>query len=84
MISILTTFPLLFLSTAVMPQRLLPDFVQSVATYNPITYVANALHVLVITGYDWTTLGYGLLVILAVGAISLSATTVMFRRAVAS
>jgi len=84
MISILTTFPLLFLSTAVMPQGLLPDFVQSVATYNPITYVANALHVLVITGYDWTTLGYGLLVILAVGAISLSATTVMFRRAVAS
>ena len=84
MISILTTFPLLFLSTAVMPQGLLPDFVQRVATYNPITYVANALHVLVITGYDWTTLGYGLLVILAVGAISLSATTVMFRRAVAS
>src|SRR5213594_5008601 len=34
MISILTTFPLLFLSTAVMPQGLLPDFVQSVATYN--------------------------------------------------
>ncbi len=82
MISILTTFPLLFLSTAVMPKLLLPPWVQTVATYNPMSYIADALHGLVITGYNWTTLAYALGTILAVGAISLSATTSMFRRTV--
>ncbi len=82
MISLLTTFPLLFLSTAVMPKALLPDWVQTVATYNPMSYVADALHGLVITGYNWTTLAYAAATILAVGAISLSATTSMFRRTV--
>ncbi len=82
MISILTTFPLLFLSTAMMPKALLADWVQTVATYNPMTYIADALHGLVITGYNWTTLAYAVITIVAVGAISLSATTSMFRRTV--
>ncbi len=82
MISILTTFPLLFLSTAMMPKALLQPWIQTVATYNPMSYIADALHGLVITGYDWTTLGYAAIVILAVGAISLTATTSMFRRTV--
>ena len=82
MISLLTTFPLLFLSTAVMPKFLLPSWVQTVATYNPMTYIANLLHALVITGFDWTTFAYAALTILVVGALSLSATTSMFRRTV--
>ncbi|HII41219.1 MAG TPA: hypothetical protein HA326_08405, partial [Thermoplasmata archaeon] len=52
------------------------------ATYNPMSYIADALHGLVITGYDWTTLAYAAITILAVGAVSLSATTSMFRRTV--
>ena len=83
MISLLTTFPLLFLSTAVMPKPFLPSWVQSVASYNPITYIADGIHALIITGFDWTVLGYAFLVILGVGAVTLSATTAMFRRAVA-
>jgi ABC-2 type transport system permease protein len=82
MISLLTTFPLLFLSTAVMPKAMLPSWVQTVSNYNPISYIADAMHGLVITGFDWTVLGYAALTILVVGAISLSATTAMFRRTV--
>jgi ABC-2 type transport system permease protein len=82
MISLLTTFPLLFLSTAMMPKVFLPPWVQTVATYNPMSYIADALHGLIITGFDWTVLGYAALTILAVGAISLTATTSMFRRTV--
>lgn len=82
MISILTTFPLLFLSTAMMPKALLQPWIQTVATYNPMSYIADALHGLVITGFDWTTLAYAGIVILGVGVISLSATTSMFRRTV--
>ncbi len=82
MISLLTTFPLLFLSTAMMPMAALPGWIQTVATYNPMTYIANVLHGLIITGFDWTALGYAALTILVVGALSLSATTSMFRRTV--
>ncbi len=82
MISILTTFPLLFLSTAMMPKFLLSSWVQTVATYNPMSYIADALHGLIISGFDWSVLGFAALTILAVGAISLSATTSMFRRTV--
>ncbi len=84
MISLLTTFPLLFLSTAVMPQPLLAPWIQNVSTYNPISYVADALHALIITGFDWTKLTYAAATILGVGAVTLSATTGMFRRAVST
>ena len=82
MISLMTTFPLLFLSTAMMPLAFLPSWVQTVSTYNPITYIANGLHALIITGFDWQVLGGALLTILVVGVVTLSATTAMFRRTV--
>lgn len=83
MISILTTFPLLFLSTAVMPAPLLSSWVQPVSAYNPVSYVADALHSLIINGFDWNRLAYGFATIIGVGAVTLSATTAMFKRAVA-
>ena len=85
MISLLTTFPLLFLSTAVMPKALLQDSVRSIAVYNPITYIADGLHGLIITpGLDWSVVGFAFLIIAAVGFVTLSATTTMFRRTVSA
>jgi len=85
MISILTTFPLLFLSTAVMPKTALPDLVQSIVPYNPISYIAEAMHGLILSGFDyWTLLAQAFLVILVVGAITLTGTTAMFRKAVST
>ena len=84
MISILTTFPLLFLSTAVMPKAFLPDWVQTVATYNPISYVADAFHSLTIVGFEWSVLGYAALTIAIVAVLTLTSSSATFRRAVAS
>lgn len=84
MISIITTFPLLFLSTAVMPKAFLPDWVQTVATYNPMSYIADALHALIISGFDWTAVAYAFGIAILVGAVTLSATIGMFRRAVST
>lgn len=84
MISILTTFPLLFLSTAVMPKALLSDQIQTIALYNPISYIADGLHKLIIVpGLDWSVLSVAFLTIAAVAVVTLSATTAMFRRTVA-
>jgi ABC-2 type transport system permease protein len=85
MISLLTTFPLLFLSTAVMPKPLLQTWIQNVAIYNPISYIADGLHGLIISpALDWSVVGFSFLVIAVVGFITLSATTAMFQRTVSA
>jgi ABC-2 type transport system permease protein len=81
-VGLLTTFPLLFLSTAVMPKQLLPTWVQDVATVNPISYIANAMQGLIIRGFEWGNIGQALLIIAVIGAISLTASLALFRRAV--
>jgi ABC-2 type transport system permease protein len=82
MVSMITTFPLLFLSTAVMPKQLLPAWVQTFASYNPISFIGDAYHTTVITGFNWPVLGAAFGVCILVGAVTLSATTLMFRRTV--
>ena len=81
MVAMITTFPLLFLSTAVMPKPFLPEWVQSFSAYNPISYISDAYHGIVITGYDWGIIGAAFLVCIVVGVITLGATTRMFKRA---
>ena len=93
MASLLTTFPLLFLSTAMMPAYLLPAWVQTVAKYNPLSYIADALHALVIAPSlsslvpsvlgpenGWTVLALAFVTIVVVGALTLTGASRMFRR----
>ena len=84
MVAMITSFPLLFLSTAVMPKALLPEWVQSFAAFNPISYVGDAFHALVITGFDWGPIAAAFAVCIGVAAVTLSATTMMFRRTVSA
>jgi ABC-2 type transport system permease protein len=79
-IGLLTTFPLLFLSAAVMPLGLLPSWVQQVAKVNPFTYIAEAFQSLIIKGFVWQNITNSLIAILLVGVISLGASILLFRR----
>jgi len=79
-VGLLTTFPLLFLSAAVMPLGLLPDWVQQVAKVNPFTYVAQAFQSLIINGFEWDKIEYALIAILIVGVSSLGASIMVFRK----
>ncbi len=79
-VGLLTTFPLLFLSASVMPLGLLPDWVQQVAKVNPFTYIAEAFQALIIKGIVWEKIEYALVAILIVGAISLGASILVFRK----
>jgi ABC-2 type transport system permease protein len=36
-------FPILFMSTAFVPMKLLPGWLQPIARYNPVTYLANTI-----------------------------------------
>ena len=79
-VGLLTTFPLLFLSAAVLPTQLLPNWVQSVASVNPFTYIAQVFQSLIIRGFQWDVIGNAILAILIIGAISLTASILVFRR----
>jgi len=81
-VGLLTTFPLLFLSTSVMPLGLLPSWVQQVAKVNPFTYIAEAFQSLIIKGFIWDKIGYAFLSIIIVGVISLGASILVFRKKV--
>ncbi len=69
MVSFSLTFPLLFLSTAMLPKALLPSWVQTFSTVNPVSYMADAARALILTGYDWTALGNAFLAIAAFGVV---------------
>jgi ABC-2 type transport system permease protein len=81
MIGILLTFPLLFLSTAMMPSGLLPHWLETVGKLNPVTYVINTTRGFMNFGYQWTELGKAMGVIALVGIFTLTGATRAFRKA---
>jgi len=76
------TFPLLFLSSALLPISFLPTWVQDVSKFNPVSYAVDACRVLMINGYDWGTILAAWGVIGLVAVITLSATLYQFRKVV--
>lgn len=71
-------FPLffvsLFLSSAFLPRPLIEiDWFRTVATYNPVSYLVEALRSLIVTGWDGTALWRGAAVVAAVGLVAFAA-----------
>ena len=82
MIGILITFPVLFLSTSFMPSALLPSWLDVVATFNPITYIVEAVRALVNTGWDWTAIGKAFGVTAGLAVVTFTAATAAFRKVI--
>jgi ABC-2 type transport system permease protein len=81
MIGILLTFPLLFLSTAMMPSALLPHWLETVGKFNPVTYVINTARDFMNFGYSWMQFGKTIGVIAIVGLFTLTGATRAFKKA---
>ncbi|HUI23743.1 MAG TPA: ABC transporter permease [Nitrososphaerales archaeon] len=78
----IVTFPLLFMSTALVPTSLMPSWMQTVSNFNPITYAVNAVRALTITGFDWGTVLEAFGVIGLIAVVTLGATLYLFRKVV--
>jgi ABC-2 type transport system permease protein len=76
----LLLFPLMFASTAFVPEALMPDWLRVVNAWNPITYLIEAIRTLMVSGYDWGAIGSALLAIGAIGVILQAATLWAFHR----
>lgn len=70
----LVQFPLLFASTAFVPESALPGWLRPVNAVNPITYGVDAARAIVPTGWAWDVIGRSLVVLgaldLAFGALA--------------
>ena len=89
------TFPLLFMSTALVRQDFMPTWMQNVSSYNPISFTVNAIRSLVMcpldpmgkpiscaSYFDWTTILQAYGVIALIGVVTLGATLYLFRKIV--
>src|SRR5881409_691704 len=76
------TFPLLFMSTALMKPELMPTWMQNVSAYNPISFAVNAIRDLIMTGYVWNSFSQAYGVISLIAVLTLGATLYEFRKVV--
>jgi ABC-2 type transport system permease protein len=79
LVSFTLTFPLLFLSTALLPANVLPGWVQTFSKFNPVSYTATACRDLILTGFNWTAIGQALLAIAILGVILNGLAVLSFR-----
>jgi ABC-2 type transport system permease protein len=68
----LVFFPLLFLTPNFVPRNLLTHPMEVAATFNPVTYIMEALRSLILQDLRWETIGLGYLVVAVAGAIMLA------------
>jgi ABC transporter DrrB family efflux protein len=76
----LLLFPVMFMSTAFVPEAMMPTWMQVVNDWNPITFLIEALRALMTTGYDWAAIGRAVGSMAVIGLILQGATIWAFRR----
>jgi ABC-2 type transport system permease protein len=76
----LLMFPVFFVSTAFVPAVLMPEWMQAVNDWNPVSFVIEAIRELMIAGYDWGAIGNALLSLAITGVILQLGTLWAFRR----
>jgi ABC-2 type transport system permease protein len=77
----LISLPLLFVSTAFLPETLLPEWVLTVSAINPVTYGVDAVRVLMLDGWVWSVLGPSVLGIVVFDLVFGVIAVVLMRRA---
>ena len=65
-------FPFLFMTSSYVPRGQLSGWLDSIATWNPVTYLLEGLRSLVTTGWQWDSLLKAALAIAGVGVLSMS------------
>jgi ABC-2 type transport system permease protein len=77
--SFILFFPFAFLTTAFLPKEQLTSWLETVATYNPVTYLLDALRSLISEGWELGTLAKGVGAVAVVGVVSFSLCLAAFR-----
>jgi ABC-2 type transport system permease protein len=70
--SFMLFFPFLFLTSSYVPRDQLSGWLDTVAGFNPVTYLLEGLRSLTMEGWEWGDLGAALLAVAIVATISMS------------
>ena len=70
-LTFLLFFPFLFMTTLFLPQEAMTDWLATVADYNPVTYLLEALRSLITVGWEPEVLLRGVGAVLLVGVVSM-------------
>jgi ABC-2 type transport system permease protein len=81
--SFILFFPFAFLTTASLPREVLTGWLETIATFNPMTYLLAALRSLIYGGWQPRVLLEGLFATLGVGVVSISLALAALRGRVA-
>lgn len=73
-------FPIAFMSTAFVPTTLMPEWLQVVNAWNPISHVIEAMRSLMTVGFEPAVIGRAVMAIVLVGLVLHSVTLWAFRR----
>src|SRR5207253_7417589 len=65
-------FPFLFMTSSYVPRSQLSGWLNTVAAWNPVTYLLDGLRSLTMRGWQWDDLGQALIAIAVVGLVSMS------------
>ncbi len=65
-------FPFLFLTTSYVPRSQLTPWLDTVASWNPVTYILEGLRSLALVGWQWDDIAKALIAIAAVATLSMS------------
>lgn len=73
------SLPLMFLSSAMMPADLLPDWIQTAKTFNPVSHAVESVRSLIMVGYEWKVILPDLAILAGVAIFMVTWATAMFR-----
>ena len=74
-------FPMMFLSGVFFPTEQMPWFMQTIAQFLPLTYVADSLRKVMVLGADLTMITNELAILIGFGAIMIAIAVPVFKRA---
>ena len=81
--SFILFFPFAFLTTSFLPKEALTGWLETIATYNPVTYVLDGLRSLISEGWELDTLAKGAAASFALMAISFGMASLAMRGRIA-
>jgi len=76
----LLNMPLMFLSNALFPTALMPDWMRTIASVNPFSFCVDATRTLMIVGFDWAKIVPDVEALIIFTALTTSAGIMAFRR----
>jgi len=76
----LLLFPVIFASTAFVPEQLMPDWLRTINEWNPVSYLIEAIRSIMTVGYDWPLIGSAVLAMVILGVILQAGTLWAFAR----